>query len=213
MTLPYVHNAICSVCGTEKQVYDLASTNTFGSPDLDLRPPEMIRSTMEYWIHRCENCGYVSGDLTEEIPVSKEFIKTERYLSFGDHEPLSEIGSLFIQKARISVCAEDFDSAAKDYIHAAWCADDASDEYWSKQGRLFALEMMEKQDRESDETQLALKADLLRKTGQFEQLIQEYERLVFADEVISKILKFQIMKAKAHDTKTYTVENVVSAID
>lgn len=46
MSLPLFTNNKCAVCGKESEQITLASTNTFGSPDLDLRPPEMKRSTM-----------------------------------------------------------------------------------------------------------------------------------------------------------------------
>lgn len=39
----------CAVCGAKSRYNVIASTNTFGGgPDLDLRPPEMERSTMPY---------------------------------------------------------------------------------------------------------------------------------------------------------------------
>ena len=41
----------CPICEHEFEIYQLASTNQMGSPDLDLRPPEMARSTMDTWTH------------------------------------------------------------------------------------------------------------------------------------------------------------------
>jgi len=210
MTLPFYDEVICSVCGTEVEVSGLGSTNSFGSPDLDMRPPEMMRSTMVYWIDRCPNCGYVANDLTKPILVPEAFLKSEQYLSFGDHEPVSELGGFFIQRGRISSCAGDAESAMNDYLYAAWCADDTSDEYWSKQARLLSLEEMEKLGSITDETILAQKADLLRKTGQFEQLIAEYESKNFEDELIAKIIVFQLMKAEEQDTRTVTVDEAIA---
>ncbi|MBR4908658.1 MAG: hypothetical protein IKZ43_06585 [Acidaminococcaceae bacterium] len=47
MTTMFRQKYKCAVCGAEQEFYGIASTNSFGSPDLDLRPPEMQRSTME----------------------------------------------------------------------------------------------------------------------------------------------------------------------
>ena len=63
MTTMFRQKYKCAVCGTEKEFYGIASTNSFGSPDLDLRPPEMQRSTMGQWIQQCPKCGYVSGSI------------------------------------------------------------------------------------------------------------------------------------------------------
>ena len=73
-------NKVCAVCGKESEYSVLNSTNTFGSPDLDLRPPEMRRSTMHIWIQECPFCGYISKDVTDETSVTKELLSSERYL-------------------------------------------------------------------------------------------------------------------------------------
>jgi len=178
--------------------------------DLDTRPAQMKRGTMKYWVYRCPACGYVADNLAKPIPVPEDFLESEQYLSFGDHESLSELGRTFMQQGRIASCAGNNSDAMHAYIHAAWCADDASDEYWSKQARLLALEEMGKQGYLTDESILALKADLLRKTEQFEELITEYKSKTFSDDLISKIITFQLLKATEQDTKTYTVEEVLA---
>ena len=40
---------ICSVCNNRSDHIILGSSNTFGSPDLDLSPAQMLRSTMCWW--------------------------------------------------------------------------------------------------------------------------------------------------------------------
>jgi len=53
----------CAVCGTTSVHPILMSTNSFGSPDLDLRPAEMQRSTVWMWVQRCPQCGYCADSL------------------------------------------------------------------------------------------------------------------------------------------------------
>ena len=48
----------CAVCGEMETYYEIGSTNSFGSPDLDLRPPQMQRGTMGEWIQK-ERCGFL----------------------------------------------------------------------------------------------------------------------------------------------------------
>ncbi|MBU06018.1 MAG: hypothetical protein CL877_08750 [Dehalococcoidales bacterium] len=44
---------ICAMCGAKSTHRGIMSTNAFGSPDLDLRPPEMERSTMGSILRGC----------------------------------------------------------------------------------------------------------------------------------------------------------------
>jgi len=212
MTFPLIRNVVCSVCGTEVETHGLASTNTFGSMDLDTRPPEMMRSTMRMWIQSCPTCGYVAGDLADPCPVPKEFLESDAYRSFVDDAPKLALCANFLKKARIAEQAENYAAAEDDYLCAAWCADDGEDAYWSTEARLLTLSMIEKSGSDADENVSALKADLLRKTGQFERLIAEYESKRFSEDILTKIVAFQIAKAKERDMKTYTVDDALGAL-
>ena len=43
----------CAICGEDAEQIEIGSTNAFGSPDLDLRPPPMKRQTMAFWMQAC----------------------------------------------------------------------------------------------------------------------------------------------------------------
>lgn len=53
MTTMYEEDFESYVCGTKSNHMAIGSTNSFGSPDLDTRPPEMARSTIYQFIQRC----------------------------------------------------------------------------------------------------------------------------------------------------------------
>jgi hypothetical protein len=57
MTTLYREKSRCAVCGIATEYTSIGSTNAFGSPDLDTRPPEMQRSTIFAWVQRCPECG------------------------------------------------------------------------------------------------------------------------------------------------------------
>ena len=170
MTTMFKQKVRCSVCGEESEHLAIGSTNAFGSPDLDLRPPEMQRSTMPHWVQECPKCGYVACVISDKCPVSAEFLKSEEYLSCG----------------RIS-----FESrlAKKTLI------------------------LETKRDREN---LMLISADVLRRAGKFQVLIDDYSSLRFKGrsqeerEAMNKILAFQLEKAKQQDTSCYTVEEVLS---
>ena len=73
--------SVCYVCGKMSEQMVLVSTNQFGYPDLDLRPPEMERSTMDWWIEECPHCGYVAPDLSEKTAITKEWLNNGQYIS------------------------------------------------------------------------------------------------------------------------------------
>ena len=66
MTMIYDKTKECVICGAQGEFGWILSTNKFGLPDLDLRPPEMYRSTINLWIQRCHGCGFCAPDISEK---------------------------------------------------------------------------------------------------------------------------------------------------
>lgn len=52
------------------------------------------------------------------------------------------------------------------------------------------------------------KADLLRRSGQLERLIEEYTGLHMASDIENQILEFQLYCAKRKDRSCYTLDDV-----
>ena len=199
----------CSVCGKESKQPALLSSNTSGSMDLDARPPEMQRSTMPCWVSECPHCGYVASSLENPIRCDAEFLKTAEYRNFSGAPPVSELAQRFVRRARISLREANYARAFWDYLHAAWASDDKKDATWQIELRILALQMMEKfGDQDMNDHYRIIRADLLRKTRQFGRLLQEYEHVRLENDLLHKILQFQIVKAKNKDTATYTVKDV-----
>lgn len=71
----------CSVCGKTAMYPVLLSTNCWGYPDLDFRPAEMQRSTMNTWLDECPHCGYVAVNIENELDISPEILKSDEYLT------------------------------------------------------------------------------------------------------------------------------------
>ncbi len=69
----------CAICAKKSKHTTVGSTNAFGAPDLDLRPPEMERSTMEFWLQECPSCGYVSYEIDEAHSEAKSAMETEEF--------------------------------------------------------------------------------------------------------------------------------------
>ena len=202
---------ICSVCGKPSPQPVLLSTNSMGYPDLDLRPPEMQRSTMNTWIHECPHCGYVASDLEDELEISKEFLESEEYLTCEGYDFKSDLSKLFYKKYLI---AKQSDNALDCFLslrNCAWKCDDYGDENAitiRKQALPYIDELIQKDD-EDKNSLLVMKSDFLRRGGEFEKLLSVYENLTLGDELLDRIIQFEIQKALEKDTECYTVEDVV----
>lgn len=204
----------CAVCGTANEYESWCSATTFSGPDLDLRPAEMMRGTMSGWVHTCRECGYVSSDVSNPTSVTREWLKSEKYrrcdgISFG-----SGLARRFYKYYLISLEDQKRKNAFFAVLHAAWACDDAEDEENGKHCREIAIPLatsLIEEDIEDDEERdniKLIKADLMRRAGQFDELITTYSSVHFDDELLNQIIEFQIEKAKEKDTACYRVEDV-----
>ena len=215
MSLPMKIQVICSICRKKSAQTVMASTNTRGTPDLDLRPPEMMRSTMAWWIQECPKCGYVSTSLDDKISIKRRWLKQNFYKNCNNRNFSSALAARFYKHYLIKAATKNAYIAFSEALHAAWVCDDAGDTENAIHCRLCALEELDKilNSVEKTEDLVVIRADLLRRTGQFDTLITEYAGNTFSDDVLNKITAFQIEKAKEQDTACYRVEDAVPACD
>ena len=210
-------NVKCAVCGCESRQSEIMSTNAMGSPDLDLRPPEMERSTMPYWVQRCPECGYCNDSLEDKTSVDKEYLSSKEYTELFAKIEDDSLAASFIRQARIAEKTKDFSAAMLAYIHAAWDCDDAKNTQGAKQCRLLALKILNANYnaivKSADADSVAcLKTDLLRRASSFEEAIETAQNRLpkVKQNIIKQILAFQIEKCKAKDAKVYRIADAVT---
>jgi hypothetical protein len=217
MTTLYEEKARCAVCGTETEYTGIGSTNSFGSPDLDTRPPEMKRSTIFAWVHRCPECGYCASDVSVATHQAKSRVRDPDYSSQLTDSTLPELTNSFLCKALIDESSEDYASAAWSLIHAAWSCDDAEREAQAKKCRSKAADMIRKalesgqQVATQDGAETAIQVDLLRRAGRFneaQKLIQT-QRPAITEDIILTILAFQETLISSGDEACHTVSEVL----
>ena len=211
MTLIDNFDQKCSVCGKSSPQPELLSTNSSGYPDLDLRPPEMQRSTMNTWIHECPHCGYVAGSLEDELKISSDFLKTEKYLTCDGYAFRGKLSKLFYKSYLIAKETHNPLICFISLRNCAWDCDDWDDENAADIRRLAIpyLDELIRDDEENRNNILVMKSDFLRRSGEFEKLIREYENLTLGEELLDNIIRFELQKADENDTNCYTVEDVV----
>ena len=208
----------CPVCEEEFETHILMSTNTMGYPDLDLRPAEMERSTMYISINECPSCGYAGFDFHNKPAIDEEYLKTDEYKNCDGIEFKSDRSKPFYKAYLINKKEGNKGGEINLLLHSIWSCDDAEDFENAKRLRIRASELLgeiinhiEIYESIGDKnTLLLMKADLMRRGGQFEELIEEYENITFEESQLNDIAQFQIEKAKEKDDNCYTVASVIN---
>lgn len=203
----------CAMCWSKSEHTAIGSTNTFGSPDLDLRPPEMQRSTMYHWAEQCPKCGYTAYDIGRKVSVSRRWLKRPEYISCEGRSFKSDLAERFYKIYMIARKSGSAHDAFNALMNAAWACDDQRDEENATICRRLLLPYLEQEiakNSQKAEIYTVVRADVLRRAGLFEQLIDEYIGKNFSDELLNSICRFQIEKAQQRDCGCYTVADVTS---
>lgn len=214
MTTVFPAKVRCSVCGTENDMMVVASTNTFGGTmDLDTRPPEMKRSTMDYWVQECRTCGYAATDLTDETGLDRSFFETEAYQTCEGIPFQSELAKSFYRQYLILKAEGENNGAFFAALHAAWACDDLQDQARAALMREKAIGLAERllvsDGCDWKDTARLVRADLLRRNGRFDELLEQYEFTSFYDELLNKIIAFEKELARRKLSGCYTVGNAM----
>ncbi|MBR1373758.1 hypothetical protein IJ556_04835, partial [bacterium] len=193
-----------------------ASTNSFGSSDLDLRPAGMARFVLGYQIQECPQCGYVSTTISDKSTITTEWLKTEAYITCDGIDFKDELAQTFYKRYKISYYEKNDVEALWALLKAAWACDDKNDNSNAMYCRRLAVPLIshlieQQRGEKADELRL-MKIDILRRAGMFDKLLSECSTYVFANENRKKILAFQLARAREKDMYCYTVENAVANI-
>lgn len=209
MSMYFDYKIKCGCCGTELIERRLVSSICLGGNDLDSRLAHRYRNTMNFWVHVCPYCGYVSNQLEKSIHGFEDIVKSKEYLDCDGIITNKELVKNFIRRAIICSKLGDLKSEAFAYLHASWVCDDANEIETARilriksENILYKLIYLDKQDN-LDEL-LLIDIDLLRRTDQYEEVIHRSSDFVekIEDQRIKKALLFEVKKAKEKNNKRY----------
>jgi len=213
MTTLYQEKKQCAVCGGEHEYPGIGSTNAFGSPDLDTRPPEMRRSTIFAWVHRCPECGYCASDISKAPDKAESIVRSTAYQKQLSDPAIPELANSFLCMAIIDEAVGELTSASWSRIHAAWMCDDEHKIEAAKECRCKAVDTIQKARKagqkfmEQRGAETAILVDLLRRSGRFSEAkkLIETKRAEIDEEVILKVLNFQELLLNRDDIACHTI--------
>lgn len=222
MSLPVSIKTICANCHHEAEYMDWASTYSFGSPDLDTRPPEDYRFALnQILVKKCDNCGYCNTKIEEGLDNLNEIISSDVYQKQIGNIQFPEKANQFLCKSIILEKVLDLENSAWASLHAAWNCDDNEKYVQSKYCRNRALHLFTLANAtsalnfEKDGEFPVLLVDLYRRTEQFDTALKICEVRINReeDELLKKVLLFQKHLCSMEDIKMYKIQNAIEYYD
>lgn len=205
--------ATCAACGEKSEQTVIGSTNTMGAPDLDLRPAEMQRSTMEFWVQECPSCGYCAMNLAETQAEMAATTKSEAYRAQLKNPDLPPLANRFLCQMLLADQAGDLKTAVHAAKCAAWACDDAGKTEEAKAARTAALERLDKLKAKGESlfdqpgADAIFLADFARRTGQFDTAAAHARHglELKPEAIIAQVLTFELALAEKQDAGCHTL--------
>lgn len=204
---------VCVMCGYTSQQTIIFSSSSFGTPDLDTRPPETTRSGVVFHVQQCPKCHYCNSDMSEAIPgVSAAILEDEAYQLMANNQSIHPNIKKFKLAASLYKNTGDHKMAGFLALRQAWVSDDLRDQHLAKVARQTAIDSFEKHLEVEDNINYKLiLLDLYRRVGEFEKCIEKGEELLrsnIREELLVKIIKYQISLAKLNDDRMHKISEV-----
>jgi hypothetical protein len=223
MTTLDTHTVTCANCKTDSEQTSIMSTNEFGSPDLDLRPPEMARGTFYYWLQECTDCGYVSRDISEIDAPTSALLGSNQFACIAADTTSSELMKRFLKRAFLDQELENLEAAAHYFLFAAWVADDeragSAKEHRAKSASLFerVIAGLPAGSEAFAGTSTRL-IDIYRRAEEWQKAITVADSLLSADrneticldETIKAVVEFGKKQAAEKNAGCFTVEEAMA---
>ena len=206
MTTLFDSSFVCSVCGETSEFQVIGSTNAFGPNDLDMRPPEMQRSTMPYWVQECPKCGYVADSIDEEFKLDRSFLTSESYATCDGRRFANKLAERFYRAYLIAKALDDKELAFHRLMSAVWSCDDAKDVKNARECRVVAADLAGELGDLRDYA--VIRADILRRAGLFDKVVEEYSNFHSEREILEKVVAFHVKAAREKDDRRHTSADV-----
>lgn len=182
-----IHEEIksCMHCGEKNKFIVLGSTSSFGLPDLDTRPVQLARQTIQYGVQRCPKCNYASNDIEEKLEFDDSILTSENYIKVLNSD-YPELAKNYILASMIKESVSDYFDAAMFMLNACWVLDDSNID--AKKERIITAKLLENNFDQDMVRMIAI--DLYRRAREFDKaktLINESKELI-DDKYLHKVL-------------------------
>ena len=219
MTTFYEDERTCAVCGHTSTHTVLMSSSAFGAPDLDTRPPPLLRFTLPMQVQCCPSCGYCARDVAQASATARAVVARSDYRAQLRDERFTYLANMFLCQSMILEAEGNHADAGWAALRAAWHCDDEGEEHDVAAAlcrRRAAALFAEARRRghpfaESPEAEAAVLADVLRRSGRFAEAQAAAERGLARrpSGEVERVLRFQRHLCRQRDTGLYTVDDAL----
>jgi len=201
----------CAICGATSTQTEMVSTTVFGSPDLDFRPPPLVRDSLGAEVQECPGCGYCAGNIAQAPRNARTTVRSARYRRQRRNRRYPSLANRFLCWALVEEGVRRYSQAGHTAVRAAWACDDADARHAARRCRDLTVSLFLKaRSRKQQFAQLRgtedlLLVDLLRRAGHFAEGIRQANtrlrrRITAAD---AAILRFQLTLLAEKDTSVH----------
>jgi len=207
----------CSICNKKSSHELIMSTNEFGYPDLDTRPPEMRRSTMVYWVQECPYCGYCNENIGYANKEYPELIKTESYRDQLKNKDYPQLANRFLCNSFLTERDKSYKESGLQSLYAAWACDDSpehSEMAIKCRERAYDLFQLAKSNGENilnnDLEDGVILVELLRRMKRFDEGLEKCikELSKNSNGILKKILEYEKLLIENKDSNCHNVREI-----
>lgn len=203
---------VCALCGKVSVQEEFGSCSIFGEPDLDFRPPKMLRFTMKAWVQECPHCGYAADEIKIK-PRMKKALLMQLYEDAKWPDTLPRWALSFVKYALYLERKKDMAGSINNYMCAVWICDDEKDEPDANMLRIRCLGLVNQllpkcHTKRKRRKYLLLKADLLRRVGYIDLLRQIRVDDPSFDYTSREIILYQKELAERHDYAAHSQDEL-----
>jgi hypothetical protein len=197
---------VCGVCGMESRQAPFRPAAPEQAPDLDLRPGQPVRGTMQRWLQQCPHCGYSAPDITQAHPAAAQAVGAANFralLNDASHPPLAR---RFLAWALVLEETGALHAAAEATLHAAWTADDLGRADLASTWRLEAVALW-RSGPPLDAEQRVRVVDALRRAEVWDDAADTAQALLREKppEAVAQVLMLELRLIEAQDTGRHSV--------
>ena len=196
----------CGVCAQESRQPPFRPTPPEQAPDLDLRPGEPVRSTMQRWLQQCPHCGYAAPDISRAHPGAAAAVAAAPFralLAETTHPPLAR---RFLAWAHVLEETGALHAGAEATLQAAWVADDLHRPDLARHWRLEAVALW-RGGPPLDHEQTVRVVDALRRAEAWDDATATAEDLARSDppDSVAQVVALERRLIAARDSGRHTV--------
>ena len=199
----------CNVCGCYSEQTIVCSTNQIGSPDLDLRPPQMERSIQQFQVQECPFCGYSNLSIEMEPPRGV----TRDWLQSGSYQSCDGIGFVHAKERKYYryylICRKRrrLPKLFRALCGTIWMCDDDDNTATASLLRLQAASLARKlYYRTINPIYRVIECDLLRRAGKFDAVKRFGRVFAFKNrKLLDQIIEFEKREAAECNPGCFTV--------